>query len=413
MQYLYPNRYRDFWLMLKEMVVENYETDEMQNHVLVFGDYIFRSAKDIKYEFRDFCDKLIVYQLEPLVLNHHWNMNHIINNIRDADEVWDYDLQNVEILLDHGINAKFKPMKYTHSLKRIPENNNPDIDVLFFGNFSSYRNKIIAWLYAATDPRLFSKMNFVWLNHFLDSKLDDFISRSKIILNINPYSGQTRQQQTRIFYPLINNKCVVSQNSEINYFGDSIYQFSDHHSLNKVLLNLLENDMWKHRSPNFNRCFSFDSHKIAIFYHINYQNNWKINHENILKQLQHFVWFDHSDYMHFGKNNFTELPYNLLKVNRTFECEDENHTLREMIKFCKMNPDYKILYIENDQPLDIENDFNFYQTKNQLDKIDLIYPNSEHRHFAATASYINTLDSEILMSHINDYQYSNWLRRII
>jgi hypothetical protein len=59
---------------------------------------------------------------------------------------------------------------------------------------------------------------------FLD--LDYFIRRSKVILNLHAFEPWNRQEQPRIFYALINGKYVLSEVSQINYFGDYIQQFS-------------------------------------------------------------------------------------------------------------------------------------------------------------------------------------------
>lgn len=92
------------------------------------------------------------------------------------------------------------------------------------------------------------RLKTVWINNIDGALLDEYIAKSKIILNINPYDGATRQQQSRIFYPLINEKCVVSQTSNRNYFGDNIYEFTTKYDLKEKLEFLLQNDRWKDTS---------------------------------------------------------------------------------------------------------------------------------------------------------------------
>jgi hypothetical protein len=84
----------------------------------------------------------------------------------------------------------------------------------------------------------------------MDHLLEEMIGRSKIILNINPYEGECRQQQTRIFYPLINNKCVLSQKSSINYYDNLITEYTDWKDLYQKMIHLLENDRWKDYTYN-------------------------------------------------------------------------------------------------------------------------------------------------------------------
>jgi hypothetical protein len=393
------------------MVKENYETPEMLYSSLILGEYVKRSVNDLKKELPKENQKIIVYQLEPLVSKHLWSVDNIINNIRDADEVWDYDLQNIEILNRHGIDAKFKPMRFTRSLQRITNLENPDIDLLFFGGMTDYRNKFLNWFWNGTDPKVFYNLNFVWLKNIVDSKLDEFIGRSKIILNLNPYDGETRQQQTRIFYALINNKCVVSQSSPINYFGDSIIEFTNPHSLNNVLQLLLSNDAWRNKSLNYNRSFAFQHSNIAIFFNISDCENWSNLFDSTIVDLQYSSWYDRSDYIHIGLESHLILPYNLMKVNRYKRIEFGNDTLMDMLKFAKLNPNYKILYIDNQFERQILSQFKFQEIIDQLDQVDLVYTSADNRNFAARSDYIASLDITALDEVLSQNQFLNWLKK--
>jgi hypothetical protein len=62
----------------------------------------------------------------------------------------------------------------------------------------------------------------VWLTHTLHPQLDEYISRSKIVLNIHHAEDLQQQEQTRIFYLLSNGKEVVSTKSKYNIYGDLI-----------------------------------------------------------------------------------------------------------------------------------------------------------------------------------------------
>lgn len=411
MFYLLPVRYYDHWTTIVSMVKENYETPEMLYSSLILGEYVKRSVNDLKKELPKENQKTIIYQLEPLVSKHLWSVDNIINNIRDADEVWDYDLQNIEILNRHGIDAKFRPMRFTRSLQRINNLENPDIDLLFYGGMTDYRNNFFNWFWNGTDPKVFYNLNFVWLKNIVDSKLDEFIGRSKIILNLNPCDGETRQQQTRIFYALNNNKCVVSQASPINYFGDSIVQFTNPHSLNSVLQLLLTNDNWRNRSLNYNKCFAFQNSKIAIFINVIDGENWLQRFDSTIVDLQYSSWFDRCDYIHIGIESHLELPYNLMKVNRHKKIEFGNDTLLEMIKFAKLNPGYKILYIDNDFDRQIISQFGYQEIIDQLDTADLVYTSSNNRNFAAKSEYIQSLDKNYLNNVLTNDQFVNWLKK--
>jgi hypothetical protein len=244
----------DFWSMMVKMIDENYAHEEPPNAVLIMGLYQFSSADQLRKSLNiEPQTKLIVYQLEPLIDNHispPFTMEKMINQVRGYDEVWDYDLQNIEILRQHGIEAKFRPCRYAQSLKVIPKNDNPDIDILFFGSPTIDRSKFFidltqGYIFTEEMAVTFSEMNIVTIYNIQDSRLDDLISRSKIILNLRPNLVQTRQQQTRIFYPLINDKCILSQRSPINYFGDCIVEFDGMQDFGDKATHLLKSGEWR------------------------------------------------------------------------------------------------------------------------------------------------------------------------
>lgn len=397
--------------MLVTMVKENYETTEHLNSSLIFAEYCKRPLDDIKKGLPKENQRTIVYQLEPLVGHHWWSIERIINNIRGADEVWDYDLDNIEVLKKYDIDAKFRPMRFSRSLQRISNQDNPDIDLLFFGNVTDYRNRFFNWFWNNTNSNVFAKLNFVWVKNFTDIKLDEFIGRSKIILNLNPYDGVTRQQQTRIFYPLINNKCVVSQRSPINYFGDSILEFTNPHTLNNLLNILLTDNNWMKKSSNFNRCFAFQSNKLAVFVNVNDHKNWENNFEQTIIGLQQSSWYDLADYIHIGYESHLSLPYDLMKVNRLKKFEFGNDTLIEMIKFARLNSDYKIIYLDNNYTSDIIRNYNLQDISDILENNDLVYTDADSRNFAARADHIAELDLEFLNNVLSNDQFMYWLKK--
>jgi hypothetical protein len=245
----------DHWSMLIKMIDENYAAEENRETVLILGLYQLHTAKQLR-EMLNIQPhiKMIAYQLEPLIDNHispPYTLEKMIDQVRGYDEVWDYDLENIEVLRKNGIEAKFKPPVYAESLNVIPNNENPDIDILFYGSPTFDRGNFFVNLtqgyvhYDEASSLTFSTMNIVTLYNIQDSRLDDFISRSKIILNLCPSLKQTRQQQTRIFYPLINRKCVLSQKCPINYFGDSIIEFDGFQDFGDKAIKLLQSGDWK------------------------------------------------------------------------------------------------------------------------------------------------------------------------
>jgi len=270
MIYFYNSFLSNHWKMITDMVSECYATEDNANDVLVLGATVYRNCETIRREYYPNANKIIAYQLEPLISGHWHNAGYIIENLKGADEVWDYDLDNIEVLKQHGIDAKFKPMLYANSLKKVPSADNLDIDVLFFGSATESRDKFFrdfAWNFHfdAIRQARYTTTNIVRLFNIDDVRLDEFISRSKIILNLHPYDNDLcRQQQTRIFYSLINNKCVMSQRANTNYFGDCIVEFDNYQDFGEKVVDLLTDDKWKNYPANSRDWQSFQNKEVKV-----------------------------------------------------------------------------------------------------------------------------------------------------
>jgi hypothetical protein len=341
------------WNQLVTMVEDNYIAGYNQSDYVVMGLHCHHSMITYKQEIEP-DSKLILYQTEPLVSGQHWHsVQKIIDNINGVDEVWDYDFENIDILRSNGIEARFAPPAYSERLKRVNNIDNPDIDVLFYGCHSTHRYEYLRDLITTmkndeTTTDFLMNRNVVWLYNITDDLLDEFIGRSKIILNLKPYEHTVRQQQTRIYYPLINDKCVLSERCNINYFGDTIHEFSGIEEMKQKVVHLLQDDNWRKRKPNHRGWIGAkDKSKIAIFYHVYQVHNWPKVFEEQIGNLQYSGLYDEADYIHIGINGINALPFTLNKVNRVKY--NQNHgseidTLTDLYNFAKVNPEYRILY---------------------------------------------------------------------
>jgi hypothetical protein len=74
-------------------------------------------------------------------------------------------------------------------------------------------------------------------------ELDEYISRSKLIINIHS-EEIAKQEQVRMYYPVINGRCVLSEVSSTNYLGDSIIQVP-YEKMVDATIKILESDKWK------------------------------------------------------------------------------------------------------------------------------------------------------------------------
>lgn len=245
MIYYYSQAYANHWHSLSEMIQDVYGHLEKHDTLMMLGNYLFQNPT----QYKSMSDKVIVYQSEPLVENHWWKTDHILKQLESADEVWDYDIENILLLRKHGIEAKFRPPTYSDKLKTVTNSENPDIDVLFYGTLTRYRYDAIAAVLENWNTVKYD-LKFVFVNNFFGQQLDELIGRSKIILNLNPYDGETRQQQTRISHSLINDKCVLSEKSSVNYFGNQIESFKGNKELIDKLYALLLDGDWKKYTTN-------------------------------------------------------------------------------------------------------------------------------------------------------------------
>lgn len=190
--------------------------------------------------------RLVVFNLEQLYKGSPWLTNKVLAWLKGADEIWDYDVENINFLYAIGIRASYVPMEYTEELKYTSVYNGPkDIDVLFYGAPTDRRLKILqSWM------GMSQKHAVTMVATGISGKLlEHYIHRSKIILNLHAFEGSYRQEQVRIFVPVINGCCVVSENSSRNEFSTAIVESSTK-GMNATLKNLLKSGDWEKVGKN-------------------------------------------------------------------------------------------------------------------------------------------------------------------
>lgn len=261
-QYIHLDLLYHLWKDISHMVNENYLKCLGHRDSLIIGACSVNPLSELKKKFD--ADRYIVYQLEPLHENHWHPMSKILSNIEGADEVWDYDLDNIEALRSHGINAKFKPFLYTEQLNRIPKlkDDELDIDLLFYGSLTKERLDIIEKIY----NRVGAHYNVVLVWNMDDVKLDGLISRTKVIVDLQTNLSQNIQKQVRIYHALSNDKCIVSEKSKRNYYGDFIIE-SERDNLPDTLLDVLNKRLWKQKIKMISGKFKEYSQKYLEVYH--------------------------------------------------------------------------------------------------------------------------------------------------
>jgi hypothetical protein len=85
----------------------------------------------------------------------------------------------------------------------------------------------------------------IWAYGLDFDALDEYISRSKIILNLHMSEPYNRQEQIRMFYPLINGKCIISEKSQYNYYGDMIFEYDGTPALVNGIREVIDSGKWK------------------------------------------------------------------------------------------------------------------------------------------------------------------------
>lgn len=214
--------YNTFFSHATELILHYYDTEEHDGEVFLLGDYIWQPAAHFQSMYPG--QKIIAYQLEQLCGGPNWHsVNRTITNLAGTGEIWDYDALNATYLSWHGIRAdRIAPMRHVPTLARIPQRE-PDYDVLFYGFVNARRQRILEKM----QTQFYGRLRFLHAYGVFGPELDDLIARSKVVLNLHAFEPYHRQEQVRIFYPLINGRCVLSEKSQLNYFGDCILEFTE------------------------------------------------------------------------------------------------------------------------------------------------------------------------------------------
>ena len=194
----------------------------LKEHLLGFSDEYVCVLGYLMYSIEELSEikktkKLILYQLEQ-ISDHLYAHNILWKEILNmADVVLEYDETNKEKLDLLGIKSILFKFKYTKALHRIRNKNKLDVDILFYGALNDKRVQLIQNIMNANNGR-----KFIVSQNLFGDQLDEYLSRTKVVLNCHYYEMDI-QEQVRIFYPLCNNKIVVSEYNRVNNFGDCIY----------------------------------------------------------------------------------------------------------------------------------------------------------------------------------------------
>lgn len=170
--------------------------EELQGKAIVFGANIQPTILPTD---------AIIFNLEQA--NTGWMTEPYLHQLRNY-EVWDYSYRNISDLARKGVTAKYCGIGYEPCLTKIqpqPE----DIDVLFYGSIFGERVGILNAIEATglKVQRLFGVYG---------AARDEWISRSKIVLNLHAYDNAPFEI-VRVSYLWANSRFVVSE----GFFSES------------------------------------------------------------------------------------------------------------------------------------------------------------------------------------------------
>lgn len=245
--YITINCWNQYFSHVVKMILEHYDTKEYSNAVFILGSYIFHDLDFFKDRYEG--KKIIIYQMEQLFLAHnepHWvDVTKVVKRLKKiskskGDEIWEMCSINSAFLKQYDITPnKLVPLRYTKSLEELDHNVEPEIDLFFYGNLNERRSKVLARLAYLF---YFEDVSIAWVAGMDFDLQKKYIEKSKIILNLHHTETFNRQEQPRIFYALINKKCILSEPSQKNYFKKAIIETEDFSSSVKKLL---KNDSYR------------------------------------------------------------------------------------------------------------------------------------------------------------------------
>lgn len=180
--------------------------------------------------------RAILFNLEQLSPGSPWWSERYLDLLRRRP-VWDYSARNVALLRSMGIAATLCEVGHADALRRIVPRETPDIDVLFYGSVNDRRRDALR---ALEDTGL----RVVALFGVYGAARDDYIARSRIVLNLHHYEGRLFEV-VRVSYLLANGCCVVSETGddpEAERAYEGAVAFTSYDGIVPTCLELLRDD---------------------------------------------------------------------------------------------------------------------------------------------------------------------------
>jgi hypothetical protein len=137
--------------------------------------------------------------------------------LRNAAQIWDYSPDNIGFLSGFGLTPRYIPLGYHPSLTRIRHREVKDIDVLFYGSTSQRRFEVV--------KRLERLCHTKGLFGAYGEARDEWIGRSRLVLNIHYHENAPIMEQVRVSYLLANRSFVVSESCSANPYAAAVVEY--------------------------------------------------------------------------------------------------------------------------------------------------------------------------------------------
>lgn len=147
-------------------------------------------------------DTIIVNTEQIHVDEQSWNEN--IYRWASRYETWDYSERNLAKLRQLGVgHARHLKLGFHPKLRRIPNDVEQDIDVLFYGTIGPRRTVVLDALQACG-------LTVGVITSAYGETRDAYIARAKVVLNLHHYASHIFEI-VRVFYLMTNGKVVVGE----------------------------------------------------------------------------------------------------------------------------------------------------------------------------------------------------------
>jgi hypothetical protein len=166
----------------------------------------------------------VICQLEQFGDKAGWNKSHAhffhavgLPLMHHARQVWDFSTENITLLQKFGIEARHLPLGFHPRLEQIQHADPKDVDVLFYGSTPPRRSAVLLELNKRCHVKTVPFGQY-------GTERDQWIGRSKIVLNIHAKDYLYIMEQSRISYLLTNRCFVLSEICNDNPYGDGLIQ---------------------------------------------------------------------------------------------------------------------------------------------------------------------------------------------